>query len=144
MGNNEPLSHSKKEQMKNIGCFFRGKYKRNLTLFPENLVPHVYDDEREDGISDLIAVFSDSVDHARSDEVPDCDEDAAPECRAEKSNRDEWQYRHLEDTRRNRDEVSHDGDEPPDECVDVTVFEKKVFGLFVFFLGDEDVSSVFL
>lgn len=82
------------------------------------------------------------LDNRLSEEVPKRYEYSAPKGRSEKCDRDKWYHLHTKYPCRNRDEMSYDGYESSNKCVDFIILEKEFFCLRVFLFRDEDIFPV--
>ena len=113
-------------------------------LFFEDFVPKIHGYQWNSNIGQFLTISLCHFDHRFSEEIPECYEDTTPESRSEERDEDKWEHPHTKDTSRNRDEMSHDGNQSPDECIESIILEEEFLCLLILLLGDEDIFSIFL
>jgi hypothetical protein len=89
-----------------------------------------------------MSIFFRDLDNRLSEEVPKRYEYSTPESRSEKGDRDKRYHPHTKYPCRDRDEMTNDGYESSDKCVDLIILEKEFFCLLIFLFRDEDILPI--
>ncbi len=98
----------------------------SLVLFGFSLSPYfpdkVSDYERNTKYLKLMKILHDDIEYRLSEIPPKCDEYTTPESRSDKSNAPKWNKWHTKYPSRDRDQMTHDGDESPKEGIEILIF----------------------